>query len=90
MLLVFISIGAVYQASGRPYLLVGWLWYVVGLFPVIGLVQAGLWPAMADRFTYVPLVGIFIMAAWGIPEILGDGKAGDIYWGGWPEGQWWP
>ena len=49
----------------KPYLLVGWLWYLVTLVPVLGLVQAGLWPAMADRFVYVPMIGLWIMIAWG-------------------------
>ncbi|MBN2374474.1 tetratricopeptide repeat protein, partial [bacterium] len=53
----------------RPYLIVGWLWYILTLFPVIGLIQAGP-QAMADRFTYIPLIGIFIMIAWGVPDIL--------------------
>jgi hypothetical protein len=47
----------------RPYLAVGWLWYLVTLVPSIGLIQAGLWPAMADRFAYVPLIGLFVMVA---------------------------
>ena len=51
------------------YLTVGWLWHLGTLVPVIGLVQAGE-QGMADRYTYVPLVGLFIMAAWGIPELL--------------------
>jgi tetratricopeptide (TPR) repeat protein len=71
LLLAFIFLGAIRSASRRPYFLVGWLWYLVTLFPVIGLVQWGLWPATADRFTYVPLIGIFIVVAWGIPEIMG-------------------
>ncbi len=50
-----------------PYLLVGWLWYLLTLVPVIGLVQAGQ-QSMADRFTYVPLIGIFIMLTWGLAE----------------------
>jgi tetratricopeptide (TPR) repeat protein len=48
---------------------VGWLWYLGTLVPVIGLVQVGV-QAMADRYTYVPLIGIVIMVAWGIPEVL--------------------
>jgi tetratricopeptide (TPR) repeat protein len=51
-----------------PYLLVGWLWYVVTLAPVIGLVQVGA-QAMADRYTYVPLIGPFVMLAWGLGEL---------------------
>jgi len=52
-----------------PYLIVGWLWYLGTLAPVIGLVQVGL-QSMADRYTYVPLIGIFIMIAWGVPDLL--------------------
>ena len=58
---------AVRLRRGRPYVTVGWLWYVVTLVPVIGLVQVGQ-QAMADRYTYVPLIGSFIMLAWLIPE----------------------
>jgi tetratricopeptide (TPR) repeat protein len=52
----------------KPYLLVGWLWYLGTLVPVLGLVQAGLWPAMADRFVYVPMIGLWIIIAWGAYE----------------------
>jgi tetratricopeptide (TPR) repeat protein len=52
----------------RPYLVVGWLWYVGTLIPVIGLVQVGE-QALADRYTYVPLIGLFIMAAWGLADL---------------------
>ena len=54
----------------RPYLAVGWLWYLGTLVPTIGIIQFGL-QARADRFTYLPLVGVFIMLAWGIPDLLG-------------------
>jgi tetratricopeptide (TPR) repeat protein len=54
----------------KPYLVTGWLWYLGTLVPVIGLKQVGLWPAMADRFAYVPLIGIFIMIAWGSPHLV--------------------
>ena len=50
-----------------PYLLVGWLWYLVAVLPVIGIVQVGS-QAMADRYTYVPLIGPFVMAAFALPE----------------------
>jgi Tfp pilus assembly protein PilF len=52
-----------------PYLPVGWFWYVGTLVPVVGLVQVGN-QAMADRYTYVPLIGIFIAVAWGVPDLL--------------------
>src|SRR5205814_5870785 len=55
-------------APRRPYALVGWLWFLGTLVPVIGLVQVGN-QALADRFTYVPLVGIFIATVWGARDI---------------------
>jgi Tfp pilus assembly protein PilF len=59
----------VFWAARRlPYLLTGWLWYLGTLFPVIGLVQVG-FQRMADRYTYIPLIGIFIIVAWGISDI---------------------
>ena len=69
LILMAISVTAVRAAPRRPYLLVGWLWYVGTLVPVIGLVQVGD-QAMADRYTYVPLIGLFILAAWGVPDLL--------------------
>ena len=48
-----------------PSLGTGWLWYIGTLAPVSGLVQAGLWPAMADRWAYIPAIGIFIIIVWG-------------------------
>ncbi|MGA2678308.1 MAG: tetratricopeptide repeat protein [Sedimentisphaerales bacterium] len=53
----------------RRYLLVGWFWYVGTLVPVIGLVQVG-GQALADRYTYVPLTGIFIMLAWAAGDFV--------------------
>ena len=52
-----------------PYLTTGWLWYLGTLVPVIGLVQVGV-QAMADRYTYIPIIGVSIMVAWGVPELL--------------------
>jgi tetratricopeptide (TPR) repeat protein len=57
----------VYFGIRRKYLLVGWLWYVGMLVPVIGLVQVGA-QAMADRYTYMPLTGLFVIVAWGMRE----------------------
>ncbi len=54
-------------AGRRPYLAMGWLWYLVTLVPVLGLVQVGE-QGMADRYTYVPLIGIFVMLAWSLPD----------------------
>lgn len=69
VLLISITTSVVIAGRKRPYLPVGWLWYVGTLVPVIGLVQVGA-QAMADRYTYVPLIGIFIIAAWGIPNLV--------------------
>ncbi|MFP6620016.1 MAG: hypothetical protein VB877_11765, partial [Pirellulaceae bacterium] len=56
-----------WQLRRRPYLLVGWCWYLGTLVPVIGLVQVG-GQAMADRYTYVPLIGIYMALAWATAE----------------------
>ncbi len=68
LLFVIISLLAIGARRSRPYLTAGWLWYVVTLVPVIGFVQVGQ-QAMADRYTYVPLIGIFVILAWGIPDL---------------------
>ncbi len=69
VIIVAISFVAFRSARRRPYLIAGWLWYLVTLVPVIGIVQVGL-QSMADRYTYIPLIGLFIMVAWGIEDIL--------------------
>ena len=62
------SIGAWRAAGRRPYITFGWIWYVVTLLPVIGLLQVGS-ASQADRYTYVPLIGIFTLAVWGVYEL---------------------
>ena len=69
LLLVTISVMVLRATRRHPYIMVGWLWYLGTLVPVIGLVQAGP-QAMADRFTYVPLIGLFVIVAWGLPDLL--------------------
>jgi len=59
-----ISLAAIYRAKKQPYLIIGWLWYLGTLFPVIGFLQAGA-QATADRYTYLPSIGIAIMLVWG-------------------------
>ncbi len=63
ILLVIISYLTIRAFRSMPYLITGWLWYLGTLVPVSGLIQAGLWPATADRWAYVPLIGLFIMIA---------------------------
>ena len=67
--------GAAARARARPSLAVGWLWYLGTLVPVIGLVQVGS-QALADRYTYLPSIGLFVMAAWGLGEWLGPRRWG--------------
>jgi Flp pilus assembly protein TadD len=69
IVLAAISWIAVRNARARPWLLVGWLWYGITLLPVIGILQVGT-QSMADRYTYVPLTGLFVIVAWGIAEIV--------------------
>jgi len=70
LLLAAISALALAQGRRRPWLAVGWFWYVGTLVPVIGLVQVGM-QSMADRFAYVPLIGLFVILAWGGWELAG-------------------
>ena len=69
LLLVVVSVLVFRLRRRYPYLGVGWAWYVVTLVPVIGIVQVGD-HVIADRYTYVPLVGLFIMVAWGVPDLV--------------------
>jgi len=67
--LVIVTILAVRQVRKRPWFVVGWLWFLGTLVPVIGLVQVGM-QSMADRYTYVPLIGLFVVIAWGAAELI--------------------
>jgi tetratricopeptide (TPR) repeat protein len=69
LLLLGLSLLTIRLAKEHPYLPVGWLWYLGTLVPVIGLVQVGD-HAMADRYSYVPLIGLFIVMAWGLTSGL--------------------
>lgn len=74
--LLAISAMVFYGARRYPYLVVGWLWYLGTLVPVIGLVQVG-GQAMADRYTYIPFIGLFIILAWGVPAAAAEWKHRD-------------
>jgi tetratricopeptide (TPR) repeat protein len=74
LVLAALSFLALRQARRQPYLLVGWLWYLGTLVPVIGLVQVGQ-QAMADRYTYVPFIGLFIALAWGAAVLAARWRA---------------
>jgi len=70
LLLISASVYSIRQLKRRPYFGIGWYWYLVTLLPFIGQVQAGLWPSMADRWAYLPLIGLFICIAWAGREIF--------------------
>ncbi len=69
LLLIGATVLAIRAGQRRGYFLVGWLWYMGTLVPVIGLVQVGD-QSMADRYTYIPLIGIFLIAGWGVLPYL--------------------
>jgi len=73
LLLFLLTLAAVWPGRRRRYLPVGWLWYLGTLIPVIGLVQVGR-QALADRYTYLPLIGVFIIIAWGAVELTSSWK----------------
>lgn len=82
-----ITIATLILAKKASYLVIGWLWYLGTLFPIIGVFQSGRWPEMADRWLYVPAIGLFLIAAWGaadllkkfrVPKVIGASAAGLI------------
>ena len=68
LFLIGVTVAVFLARRRRPYLLVGWLWYLGTLGPVLGVFQVG-GQAMADRYTYVPLIGVFLAAVWGLAEL---------------------
>jgi protein O-mannosyl-transferase len=72
-----ISFLAIRKLRCRPWLAVGWFWYIGTLMPVIGLVQVGV-QRYADRYTYIPLIGLFIMIAWQVPKMVQSWKHKNI------------
>ncbi|MGO9614405.1 MAG: tetratricopeptide repeat protein [Dissulfurispiraceae bacterium] len=68
LILLLLSAATVWAARRFPYLAVGWFWFLITLFPVIGLIQFGM-QSMADRYSYIPVTGLFIMVAWGVPDL---------------------
>jgi Flp pilus assembly protein TadD len=69
LLLLVISIFVIRFGRNQKYLPMGWFWFVGTLIPVIGIIQVGR-QAYADRYTYIPYIGLFIMLAWGLPQLL--------------------
>ena len=69
LLVIVASLGAWHWGRRRPFLITGWFWFLGTLVPVIGLVQVGP-QAMADRYAYAPLIGIFIIVSWGAADLF--------------------
>ncbi len=70
IVLLGITAASLLFIRNKPYLFTGWFWYLGTLVPVSGLLQVGLWPAMAERWVYVPAIGLFIIIGWLIPDLL--------------------
>ncbi len=69
LLLAALTLMAVRYAKNHPYFIIGWLWYLGVMFPVAGFFQTGL-QARADRFTYLPFIGLYIALSWGVPAVF--------------------
>jgi protein O-mannosyl-transferase len=70
--LLAVTAWTIWRLRSSPHLAVGWFWYLGMLAPVIGLVQVGM-QQLADRYTYLPLIGVFIMVVWEVPGWLNAG-----------------
>jgi tetratricopeptide (TPR) repeat protein len=75
VLLAAITGLVVMQRKRCPYLVFGWFWYLITLLPVIGFIRVGS-QAMADRYTYIPLIGLFVIVVWGVAEIASQWRGG--------------
>ena len=87
--LFLLSVSALvwWQRAARPYLIIGWLWFLGTLVPVIGLVQVGE-QAIADRYAYIPLIGIFVMAVWGAADLADSRQLSSARAPKWPRSSW--
>ena len=66
--LIAITVIGIVLRRKRPYFIIGWLWYLGMLVPVIGVIQVG-WQARADRYTYLPQIGLYVLAAWAVGDL---------------------
>jgi len=69
IILLLLSVVAIRSGRHHPYFAVGWFWFLITLVPVIGLIQVG-GQSMADRYSYLPVTGLFIIVAWGVPDLV--------------------
>ena len=80
LLIALITATAILRAHKNPYLTIGWLWYLGTLVPVLGLTQVGLWPALADRWAYIPFIGLYIAIAWGLTDLFAVWESNKKAW----------
>jgi tetratricopeptide (TPR) repeat protein len=81
VLLAGISMGAFFLRRRRPWFLTGWLWYLIMLTPVIGIVQVGV-QARADRYTYLPQIGLYLLLTWGVADLCAGWRSRRLVLGG--------
>ena len=77
LFLLGVTVAAVRDLKRRPWFAVGWFWFLGTLVPVIGIVQVG-GQAMADRYTYIPLIGVFVCVAWGASDFWKGGRVAQM------------
>ena len=77
LILILVTLLTIWQRQKRPYLFVGWAWYMVSLVPVIGLVQVGA-QSIADRYTYLPCIGLCFALVWTVADAFGGRRSGKV------------
>lgn len=80
LLLAVLSVVVIQLRRRMPYLFLGWGWFIITLLPVIGIVQVGT-QSIADRYTYVPSIGIFIAICWSLPKLLPESRVAHLITG---------
>lgn len=78
LLLILATLAALLAVRRRPYLLAGWFWYLITLLPVLGIVQVGYQP-WADRYTYIPSIGITVSILWLLAEVARSSRRARIF-----------
>ena len=74
LVILAVSVFAFLTFRRLPWLFFGWFWYLGNLVTASGLMQKGYWPAHADRFTYLPMIGIFVVLVWGFADVMGKDR----------------
>src|ERR1700688_822503 len=80
LFLAALSVAVFRFRRSMPYLFLGWAWFIITLLPVIGIIQVGT-QAIADRYTYIPAIGIFIAVCWSLPKLLPESRAAHVITG---------